>query len=99
MKTYKGWKSQIYKQWKRREWDAVPADPTAALQWELKTRYLRIWLRAIWDLEAEVTVLGRTWRTVNAKWAQWLMEKLEDKWQADHDYSEDPMGEHYRGYF
>ncbi len=86
---------------RRREWVANRADPTQVVRWDRAgvttwgrvTPVLHLKIVTSWGVEAEVTVLGHTWRTYDSRLCVWLYGGLEDSYaRAQAGYDEDPMG-------
>ena len=77
---------------RRRAWVAG-TDPTAVTRYTWRRGRVEVVLLASWGVEATVHVGRRTWRTYDARLAQWVFGGLE----AAHDrreaaYDDDPMG-------
>jgi hypothetical protein len=68
--------------WKRREWTANPADPTAVTTWKFRSRYLRIALIESWGVTAEVSFFRWNFWSHDAWWAVKLLNFLEAR-EAD----------------
>lgn len=82
-------KKWLRSKFRRKEWVANSADPTAVIQW--RSKYLT--LLGSWGVEATFRIWGFELRTYDNRFFKWLWGEFEDIYNEEQlAYDEDPMG-------